>query len=135
MWYHQGHDDEDKAVEENEGEELNLIDQNSSQHVHTKDLRCASASPAWNSQCGPSNGVAGAQCDFTPLASTQCKVMRKLPQVSKFRACVPALSAHKLAKKPHLWFRVEDLPDGSQQCFCEDLGPLWLDFISTLENP
>lgn len=30
---------------------------------------------------------------------------------------------------------MEDLPDGSQQRFREELGPLWLDFVSTLENP
>ncbi|KAG1780710.1 hypothetical protein EV702DRAFT_734844 [Suillus placidus] len=61
--------------------------------------------------------------------------MSKLPQVSKFRVRVPALSAQKSAKKPHPRFRVKDLPNGSQQRFREDLGPLWLDFVSNLENP
>ncbi|KAG2337049.1 hypothetical protein BDR05DRAFT_805128 [Suillus weaverae] len=132
-----GHDDEDKAAEENEGEELSLIDRNGSRRapsdvsrrVPTNGLRCASASPPRNSQsgkCGPSNGATGVRRNSTPLASTQRRVMSKLPQVSKFRARVPALSAQQPAKKPHPRFRVEDLPDGSQQRFREDLGPYGL---------
>ncbi|KAG1732305.1 hypothetical protein EDB19DRAFT_1291794 [Suillus lakei] len=61
--------------------------------------------------------------------------MGTFPPVSKFRDRVPARSAQRPAKKRRVRFRMEDLPDGSQQRFREDLGPLWLDFVSTLENP
>jgi hypothetical protein len=75
------------------------------------------------------------QRESTPLPYTQRRVTDKPPQASEFQARVPAPSAQRPAKKTHLRFRVEDLPDGSQQRFRENLSPLWLDFVSTLENP
>lgn len=141
-----GYDDEDEAVEEDEDEESNLIGRNGSQNapsevsqrVPTNDLRLASVSPPQDPQygtCGPVNGAAGVRRKSTPLASIQREVTDTLPQVIQFQARVPACSIQQPAKKPQPRFRVEDLPDGSQQRFREALGPLWLDFVSTLENP
>lgn len=137
---HGDHDDEDKTVEEDEDkeEESNIIGQSSSQHVPINDLRHASASLPQNSQsgnCGSSNATAGLQPKSTPLLSTQRKVMGTLPQVSKSQARISTHSTPQSAKKPYPRFRMEDLPDGTQQRFREDLGPLWLEFVSTLENP
>lgn len=104
----------------------------------TNDLRLASVSPPQDSQygtCGPVNGAAGVRRKSTPLVSIQREVTDTLPQVIQFQARVPACSTQQPAKKPQPRFRVEDLPDGSQQRFREALGPLWLDFVSTLENP
>lgn len=112
------HDDEDETVEEEEDkeEESNIIGQSSSQLVPINDLQHASF-------------------QSTPLLSIQRKVMGTLPPVSKFQARVSTHSTPQLAKKSYPRFRMEDLPDGTQQRFREDLGPLWLEFVSTLENP
>ncbi|KAG1858860.1 hypothetical protein F4604DRAFT_1930915 [Suillus subluteus] len=144
--YVTGYDDEDDAVEEGEEEESNLIGRNGSQHapsevsqrVPLNDLRRASVSPPPNSQsgtCGPVDGAAGVRRKSTPLVSTQREATDTFSQVIQFQADVPACSTQQPAKKPQPRFRVEDLPDGSQKRFRENLGPLWLDFVSTLENP
>lgn len=142
---HGGYDDEEEAVEEDE--ESNLIGQDTSQRAPsevsqyepTNDLRRTSVNPPQNLQpgechSGPGNGAGGVQRSTLPV-SPQPQDTGTLPQVSQFQAHVSASSAQQLAKKPHPRFRMEDLPDGSQQRFREELGPLWLDFISTLENP
>ncbi|KAG2146822.1 hypothetical protein DEU56DRAFT_978673 [Suillus clintonianus] len=80
----------------------------------------ASVTAPQNSQsgkCGPCNGTAG--------ASTQRKLMSTLRPVSKSQPRVPASSAQQpTKKKPHSGIRREDLPNGSQHCFREDLTPL-----------
>jgi hypothetical protein len=141
-----GYEDEDEVVEEDEEEKSNIAGRNGSQYAPseisqcapTYDLRRASVSPPQNSQsgtCGPVNGAAAVQRESTPLLYTQRRVTDKLPQASEFQARVPAPSTQQPAKKTHPRFRVEDLPDGSRQRFRENLSPLWLDFVSTLENP
>lgn len=119
-----GHEDEDEVVEEDEEEKSNLVGRNGSQHA-----------PSEISQRVPTYDLRRASRESTPLAYTQRRVTDKLPQASEFQARVPAPSAQQPAKKTHPRFRVEDLPDGSQQRFRENLSPLWLDFVSTLENP
>lgn len=139
--------DDDEAFEPEEDEESNLTGQNASQRapsevsqrVSTNDLRRTSVSPPQNLQSGechsgPGDNAGGAQRS-TPLVSTQRQDMDALPQVFTFQAYVPASSAQQPAKKLHPRFLVEDLPDGSQQRFREELCPMWLDFVSTLENP
>jgi hypothetical protein len=107
--------------------------------TNANDLRRASVSPPQNSQFGECHGGPGNSADgiqrSTPLVSTQRQDMDILPQVSNFMARVPASPAQQPVKKPHPRFLVEDLPDGSQQRFREELSPMWLDFVSTLENP
>ncbi|KAG2146831.1 hypothetical protein DEU56DRAFT_786747 [Suillus clintonianus] len=135
--------DEDVVAdsEEDEEEESNFIGPNDSQCapsnvsllVPTNGLQRASVNTPQNSHSG--NGAAGAQRNFGPLVSTQRKPMGALRPISKSQPRVPASSAQQPAKKPHTWFRIEDLPNGSQQRFREDLLPMWLDFVSTLENP
>lgn len=137
--------DDDEAIEEDE--ESNLTGQNASQRapsevsqcVPTNNLRRTSVSPPQNSQSeechsDPGDNTSGAQRS-TPLVSTQRQDMDTLPQVFTFQAYVPASSAQQPAKKLHPRFLVEDLPGGSQQRFREEMCPMWLDFVSTLENP
>lgn len=105
----------------------------------TNDLRRTSVSPPQNSHSGechsdPGDNAGGAQRS-TPLVSTQRQDTDTLPQVFTFQAYVPASSAQQPAKKLHPRFLVEDLPGGSQQRFREEMCPMWLDFVSTLENP